>query len=287
MGGVEKISADHLARVACTYVRQSTLAQTRNNSESLELQYELRERAVALGWPPERVRAIDQDLGVSAAAGAAADREGFRELVAEVALGRVGLILGTWVSRLAREDSAWYQLLDLCALTATLIADSDGIYDPADYSDRLLLGLKGTISEAELHLIKGRLIAGLRHKAAKGELRIALPAGFDYAPDGNVAMSADEAVREAVRAVFARFFELCSARQTVLSLREDGLLCRGAGGSGGSSGCRPPTPPCTTCRSASRSCWRRSPCCSSRTRRPPGSSDAGCCATGRPRHGRR
>jgi DNA invertase Pin-like site-specific DNA recombinase len=144
--------------------------------------------------------------------------------VAEVALGGVGLILGVEASRLARDNAAWYQLLDLCALTGTLIADGDGIYDPADYSDRLVLGLKGTISEAELHLIKSRLIAGLRHKAAKGELRIALPAGYDYAPDASVVMSADESVREAVRAVFARFFELCSVRQATLALRDDGLL---------------------------------------------------------------
>jgi DNA invertase Pin-like site-specific DNA recombinase len=224
MGGAEKISGEHLARFACTYVRQSTPAQVRNNVESRERQYELVERAVALGWPAERVRVIDCDLGVSADSAAIADREGFRELAGEVALGNVGLILGVEVSRLARDNSAWYQLLDVCALTGTLIADQDGIYDPADYSDRLLLGLKGTISEAELHLIKGRLTAGIRHKAAKGELRIPLPAGYDYAPDGAVVMSADEAVREAVRAVFARFFELCSVRQLALALRDDGLL---------------------------------------------------------------
>jgi DNA invertase Pin-like site-specific DNA recombinase len=223
MGGVEKITSEHLARIACTYVRQSTPAQVRNNTESRELQYELKERAVGLGWPAERVRVIDADLGISADSIALADREGFRQLAGEVALGNVGLILGVEVSRLARDNSAWYQLLDVCALTGTLIADRDGIYDPADYSDRLLLGLKGTISEAELHLIKGRLIQGLRHKAAKGQLRIRLPAGFDYAPDGTVIKSADESVREAVAAVFARFFELCSVRQTVLSLRDDGL----------------------------------------------------------------
>ena len=224
MGGVEKISSEHRARLAYIYVRQSTPAQTRNNTESLELQYELSERAVALGWPADRIQVIDSDLGISAAGDATADREGFKELVAEVALSRVGLILGTWVSRLARDNSAWYQLLDLCSLTGTLIADSDGIYDSADYSDRLLLGLKGTISEAELHLIKGRLLAGLRHKAAKGELRISVPAGYDYAPDGAIVMSADEAIREAVATVFARFLELCSARQVTLSLRDDGLL---------------------------------------------------------------
>ncbi len=224
MGGVEKISSEHLARIACTYVRQSTPAQVRNNTESRELQYELKERAVGLGWPAERVRVIDSDLGISADSAALADREGFRELAGEVAVGNVGLIVGVEVSRLARDNSACYQLLDVCALTGSLIADSDGIYDPADYSDRLLLGLKGTIAEAEHHLIKSRLVAGLRHKAAKGELHIKLAPGYDYAPDGEIVISVDEAVREAVANVFRRFFELCSVRQVVLSLREDGLL---------------------------------------------------------------
>jgi len=224
VGGAEKISAEHLARLACPYVRQSTAAQVRNNTESRELQYELKERAIGLGWPAERVRVIDVDSGISADSAALADREGFRELAGEVALGNVGLILGVEVSRLARDNSAWYGLLDVCALTGTLIADSDRIYDPADYSDRLTLGLKGTIAEAEHHLIKSRLIAGLRHKAAKGELRIKLAPGYEYGPDGAIVMSADEAVREAVANVFRRFFELCSVRQVVLSLREDGLL---------------------------------------------------------------
>jgi DNA invertase Pin-like site-specific DNA recombinase len=224
IGGAEKLTSEHLARLACPYVRQSTPHQVRNNTESRELQYELKERAIALGWPAERVRVIDTDLGISADKAALADREGFQKLAGEVALGNVGLILGGEVSRLARDNSAWYQLLDVCALTGTLIADSDRIYDPADYSDRLTLGLKGTISEAELHLIKGRLIAGLRHKAAKGELQIRLPAGFDYAPDGTVVKSADELVRETIAKVFGRFFELLSVRQVTLSLRDDGLL---------------------------------------------------------------
>ena len=224
IGGSEKITSEHLARLACPYVRQSTPQQVRNNTESRELQYELKGRAIALGWPAERVRVIDTDLGISADSAALADRVGFRELAGEVALGNVGLILGVGVSRLARDNAAWYGLLDVCALTGTLIADSDRIYDPADYSDRLTLGLKGTIAEAELHLIKGRLIAGLRHKAAKGELQIRLPAGFDYAPDGTVVKSADESVREAIAAVFQRFFELLSVRQVTLSVRDDGLL---------------------------------------------------------------
>jgi DNA invertase Pin-like site-specific DNA recombinase/predicted DNA-binding transcriptional regulator AlpA len=164
---------------------------------------------------------VDADLGLSGAD--AAGREGFQQLVSEVALGRVGLVMGLEASRLARSNSDWYQLLDLCGMTGTLIADGDGIYDPSAYSDRLVLGLKGTISEAELHLIKGRLIAGMRHKAAKGELRVALPAGLEYDAAGQPALCADEAAREAIATVFRRFTELGSARQVMLSLRDDGL----------------------------------------------------------------
>ena len=228
MTDISKITASHRERLCLVYVRQSTLAQTRANTESLERQYELAGRAVALGWDRERVRVVDADLGLSGAD--AAGREGFQQLVAEVALGRAGLVMGLEASRLARSNSDWYQLLDLCGVTGTLIADGDGIYDPAAYSDRLVLGLKGTISEAELHLIKGRLIAGMRHKAAKGELRVALPAGLEYDPAGQPVLSADEAVREAITTVFRRFTELGSARQVMLSMRDDGLeLPRSAG----------------------------------------------------------
>jgi DNA invertase Pin-like site-specific DNA recombinase len=221
MTDVAKITAAHRSRRCMVYVRQSTLAQTRANTESLERQYELAGRAVALGWSPGQVQVVDADLGLSGAQ--AANREGFQELVAEVALGRVGLILGLEASRLARSNSDWYQLLDLCGMTGTLIADGDGIYDPAAYSDRLVLGLKGTISEAELHLLKGRLIAGMRHKAAKGQLRVALPAGLEYDHNGQPVLCADEAVREAIATVFRRFAELGSARQVMLSLLADGL----------------------------------------------------------------
>lgn len=216
-----KVTSEHLARSCLVYVRQSTLAQTQANTESLERQYELVERAGRLGWSGEQVRLIDADLGQSGADSTA--REGFKELVAEVALGKVGLVLGIEVSRLARDNSAWYQLLDLCALSGTLIADTDGVYDPADYSDRLALGLKGTISEAELHLIKGRLIAGLRHKAAKGELRINLPAGYDYDADGRVVLCADESVRAAIAEVFRRFAQHGSVNQVTMSLVDEGL----------------------------------------------------------------
>ncbi|MCA1736995.1 MAG: recombinase family protein [Actinobacteria bacterium] len=217
----ERIGPQHLGRDAYVYVRQSTLTQVREHTESLERQYQLRERAVGLGWATHQVRVIDSDLGRSGAD--TNGREGFKDLVADVGLGKVGIVVGLEVSRLARNNSDWYQLLDLCALCDTLIADADGVYHPADFNDRLVLGLKGTMSEAELHLIRGRLTAGLRHKAQKGELRQGLPVGFDYDEDGAVVLSPDEAVTEAIGTVFRRFSELGSARQMMLSLQEDGL----------------------------------------------------------------
>ena len=167
-------------------------------------------------------RARDADLGRSGAQ--TAGRTGFKELVADVGLGKVGIVLGIEVSRLARNNADWYQLLDLCAITDTLIADADGVYHPADFNDRLVLGLKGTMSEAELHLIRSRLTAGLKHKAAKGELRQGLPVGLDYDEDDKVVLCADEAVREAITTVFRRFNELGSARQVLIRLREDAVL---------------------------------------------------------------
>ena len=221
MADLTKIKPDHRRRLAYLYVRQSSVTQVRVNTESLERQYELTRRAVELGWDPARVVVIDEDLGRSGADSTA--REGFKALVAAVGLGQVGLVLGIEVSRLARNNADWYGLLDLCSMTDTLIADADGLYHPGDYNDRLVLGLKGTMSEAELHLLRGRLLAGVRHKAAKGELRVALPVGYDYDPDDRVVLCADEAVREAVATVFRRFGELGSARQVLLSLRQDGL----------------------------------------------------------------
>ena len=219
---IDKVTALHRSRDAYVYVRQSTPTQIVQHTESLARQYELRERAVTLGWPAHQVVVIDADLGRS---GAQTDgRVGFKELVADVGLGKVGIVLGIEVSRLARNNADWYQLLDLCAITDTLIADADGVYHPADFNDRLVLGLKGTMSEAELHLIKSRLTAGLKHKAAKGELRQGLPVGLDYDEDDRVILTADEAVREAIITVFRRFDELGSARQVLIRLREDGVL---------------------------------------------------------------
>ena len=217
----EKITASHRARDAYVYVRQSTLLQVRANTESLARQYDLRQRAVMLGWPAHQVVVVDEDLGRSGAS--AAGRSGFSELVADVGLGKAGIVLALECSRLARSNADWYQLLDLCALTDTLIADTDGIYHPASYNDRLVLGLKGTMSEAELHLIRSRLTEGLRHKAARGELRQGLPVGLDYDDNDRVVLTPDEAVAEAIATVYRRFDELGSARQVLLSLLEDGL----------------------------------------------------------------
>jgi len=214
-------SPAHLRRDAYIYVRQSTLAQTIRNTESLARQYDLTGRARALGWAEHQVVVVDDDLGRSGAS--AQGRKGFSDLVADVGLGKAGIVLSLECSRLARNNSDWYQLLDLCALTDTLIADGDGVYHPALFNDRLVLGLKGTMSEAELHLLRSRLNEGLRAKAARGELRLTLPAGLDYDDDDHVIITPDEAAREAITCVFRRFGQLGSARQVVVSLRADGL----------------------------------------------------------------
>ena len=216
-----KITLDHRRRQAVVYVRQSSMAQVHENTESLERQYELSRRAVELGWDLAKVVVVDEDLGRSGSE--STTREGFKSLVAAVGLGEVGLVLGIEVSRLARNNADWYQLLDLCSLTDTLIADADGLYHPSDHNDRLLLGLKGTMSEAELHLLRGRLLAGMRHKAQKGDLRVPLPVGYDYDAEDKVVLCRDEAEREAVTTIFRRFEELGSARQVLFSFLGDGL----------------------------------------------------------------
>ena len=173
-----KIQPTHLSRNAYIYVRQSTHHQVQHHLESQQRQNELTQHAGDFGYSHERIVVIDDDLGISASG--RADRAGFQRLVSDVALGRTGIVLGLEVSRLARNNRDWYELLDLCALKETLIGDADGIYDPATYNDRLLLGLKGTMSEAELHVLKGRMLAGLRHKATKEELRFRLSAGYEF-----------------------------------------------------------------------------------------------------------
>jgi DNA invertase Pin-like site-specific DNA recombinase len=217
-----KIKPAHLQRDAFVYVRQSSPSQVEHNRESTERQYALANRAVELGWPRQQVTVVDEDLGLS---GASADkRSGFARLIAAVAMRLVGIVLGLEVSRLARNNADWYRLLDLCAMTDTLIGDADGLYHPAWFNDRLLLGLKGTMSEAELHIIRARLEGGIRNKAARGELRRGLPTGFIWGEDeGQVLLHPNEAVREAIRCVFARFAELGSARRVWLWLRSEGL----------------------------------------------------------------
>jgi DNA invertase Pin-like site-specific DNA recombinase len=217
----QKVTSRHLQRLAYLYVRQSTLRQVLENSESTARQYALRERAVVLGWPPERVLTIDCDLGQSGAS--AVDRAGFQKLVAEVGLARVGIVLGLEVSRLARSSADWHHLLEICALTGTLILDEDGLYDPAAFNDRLLLGLKGTMSEAELHVLQARLHGGLRNKASRGALKLRLPLGLVYAEDDSVILDPDQQVQQAVRLFFATFRRTASAYRTLRFFRERGL----------------------------------------------------------------
>jgi len=198
-----KIHGDHIDRLAVVYVRQSTMQQVERHQESTRLQYDLSNLATNMGWSRQRVLVIDEDLGQSATS--AEGRPGFRRLVAEVGLDHVGIVLGVEMSRLARCCRDWYQLLEICAMFGTLIGDMDGIYDPADYNDRLLLGLKGTMSEAELHILKRRMLEGMRGKARRGELGMQVPRGYFRRPSGEVIKDPDEQVQDTVQLVFDLF----------------------------------------------------------------------------------
>lgn len=202
----EKIQAQHLDRLAVVYVRQSTLQQVIDHQESTRMQYGLVGRAEALGWVSARILIIDEDLGKSGSS--AEGRLGFQRLVSEVGLNHVGLILGVEMSRLARSSKDWHQLLEICAIFGTLIADLDGIYDPSQYNDRLLLGLKGTMSEAELHILKQRMMQGKRNKAQRGELGFSVPIGYVRRPSGEVRFDPDEQVQQVVKLIFRKFEEL-------------------------------------------------------------------------------
>ncbi len=219
---LHKITARHLSRQAMLYVRQSTLHQVLENTESTARQYGLRERAIALGWETSRIVVIDQDLGQSGAS--VVDRLGFQRLVAEVGLGHVGLVMGLEVSRLARSSLDWHHLLEICTMTGTLILDEDGLYDPATFNDRLLLGLKGTMSEAELHVLQARLKGGILHKASRAALKVPLPVGLTYAEDQSVILNPDAQIQQAVRLLFATFKRTGSAWATVRYFRDQGLL---------------------------------------------------------------
>jgi DNA invertase Pin-like site-specific DNA recombinase len=217
-----KLTASHLRRSAFVYVRQSSQAQLERNVESTARQYALVARAVELGFAREQVVVIDEDLGISGSG--LSQRSGFARLTAEVALGHAGLVLGLEVSRLARNNVDWYRLLDLCGVTDTVIGDADGLYHPGSFNDRLLLGLKGTMSEAELHVLRARLEGGIRNKAARGELRRGLPVGVVWGEaDGEIARDPDEAVAGAIATNFERFAELGSVRQVWLWMRREGV----------------------------------------------------------------
>lgn len=217
----QKVRATHLQRTAYLYIRQSTLRQVVENTESTHRQYDLRKRAAALGWSTEKLVVIDCDLGQSGAS--SVERAGFQRLVADVGMGRAGIVMGLEVSRLARNSTDWHRLLEICALTDTLILDEDGVYDPAYFNDRLLLGLKGTMSEAELHLIRARMRGALLSKAKRGELVMPVPTGFTHAPDGTVVLDPDSRVQESVRLLFATFRRAGTACATVKSFRREGL----------------------------------------------------------------
>jgi DNA invertase Pin-like site-specific DNA recombinase len=222
MNDLAKVKSSHTHRAAFVYIRQSSPAQVEYNRESTARQYALVEKACELGWAKEQVIVSDEDLGLSGSG--SAKRSGFARMTAEVALGHVGIVLGLEVSRLARNNADWYRLLDLCGMTDTLIGDSDGVYHPLLFNDRLVLGLKGTMSEAELHILRARLDGGIRNKAARGELRRGLPVGFVWGEaDGEVRLHPDEAVVGTIRTVFSKFTELGSVRKVWLWLRSEGL----------------------------------------------------------------
>lgn len=232
MNPESKVTATHLQRSAYLYIRQSTLRQVFENTESTQRQYALRRRAVNLGWPEDRIVVIDHDQGQSGAS--TVEREGFQRLVADVGLGKAGIVMGLEVSRLARNCADWHRLLEICAVTQTLILDEDGLYDPAQYNDRLLLGLKGTMSEAELHVLKARLVGGLINKAQRGELKLPLPIGLVYDDEDRVVLDPDQQIQQSVRSFFATFQRTGSAWATVRAFRQQGFKFpkRGQGGVG-------------------------------------------------------
>jgi DNA invertase Pin-like site-specific DNA recombinase len=217
-----KITANHLKRTAYLYIRQSTVRQVFENTESTKRQYALKQRAVALGWSSERIEVIDTDLGQSGST--AIDRQGFQKLVAEVGLGWAGIVMGLEVSRLARNSMDWHRLIEICALANTLILDEDGIYDPTDFNDRLLLGLKGTMSEAETHFLRARLRGGLLNKARRGELRCQLPVGLLYDINGKVILDPDQQVQTSLHLAFETFLRTGTARRTARYFRDNELL---------------------------------------------------------------
>ena len=217
----QKVTASHLKRQAYCYVRQSTLKQVFENTESTKRQYALREQAIALGWPMVQIVTIDSDLGETAAS--VADRQGFQKLMTEVSLGRVGLVMGLEVSRLARNNADWARLLEICGITDTLILDEDGIYNPTDFNDRLLLNMKGTFSEVELHVLRSRLRGGILSKARRGELKTRLPTGFVYDHNDKVIIDPDKQIQQSIRLFFDIFQRTGAAFATVKAFATDDM----------------------------------------------------------------
>src|SRR5215207_5486042 len=222
MSNSELVSPGHLARKAVIYIRQSTPSQVLANRESLRLQYALRKRAIDLGWHAEDVEVVDADLGLTGSS--AQGREGFKELVTEVTLGRIGLILSSDVTRLSRNCSDWYPLLDVCGYKGTLIADQENVYDPATAEGRLVLGLKGTLSEMELHTIRRRLTAGILSKAERGELALKLPIGLERDEHGLVHKDPNMEVQDRISLVFETFLRLRTASKVLRYFNESELL---------------------------------------------------------------
>jgi len=215
----QKVTASHLKRQAYCYVRQSTLKQVFENTESTKRQYALRERAIALGWPVVQIVTVDSDLGQTATS--VADRKGFQRLMTAVSLGRVGLVMGLEVSRLARNNADWARLLEICAITDTLILDEEGIYNPTDFNDRLLLNMKGTFSEVELHVLRSRLRGGILSKARRGELKTRLPTGFVYDHNDKIIIDPDKQVQQSIRLFFDIFQRTGAAFATVKAFAKD------------------------------------------------------------------
>src|SRR5271170_1300655 len=219
---ISKIQSHHHQKMAYVYLRQSTMGQVRHHQESTARQYALKDRALNLGWQSDKIRVLDQDLGFSGTQ--TNNREDFKMLVADVSMGKVGAVFALEASRPSRSCTDWHRLLELCALTGTLIIDEDGCYNPSDFNDQLLLGLKGTMSQAELHFIRARLQGGKLNKARRGELRFPLPVGLGYDDLNHILLDADAEVRGAVQMLFTTFREMGTAYAVVQRFAEQGLL---------------------------------------------------------------
>lgn len=217
----DKVTSEHLKQQAYLYIRQSTIRQVFENSESTKRQYGLKEKALALGWPLDKIITIDDDLGYSGAE--STKRSGFQRLISEVSMDKAGVVMGLEVSRLARNCADWHRLLEICALTNTLILDEDGIYNPSDFNDRLILGLKGTMSEAELHMLKSRLQGGILSKAKRGELKHALPVGLVYNEKEEVILDPDRQVQDTLKSFFRTFERVGSAMSTVRYFQQNNI----------------------------------------------------------------